>query len=222
MPPLKVELSKSARARCQLTKCGKFIAKGELRVGTGVMMPGMEEYTYKFRHVCCFTKRQLTSVDGPSSFVGYDELCEEDQRLIQKMCRGECEGKSELIGRVSPSHVEVPTKAAAKAAKKAGASPAAKRGRDHDGDDGDESGGETPGRTPPARREAAAGGGAADDDAGAAEAPRAGASWPMSVALAATHEAAKAKAAGTGKPACPYGALCFRDEGHHRATYVHP
>ena len=216
MPPLKVELSKSARARCQLKQCGQFIAKGELRVGTGAMMPGMEDYTYKFRHVCCFTKRQLASVDGPSAFVGYDDLCEDDQKVMQRLCRGELVDKHEFRGRVSPSHLE-PVKPA-KPAKKA-----TKKGRDAADDvDGGDSGPATPAR-PSDASVATVAAAAADDvveaDAGGA---RAQVGWPMSVALAETNAATRLLAEGTGKPPCPYGALCFRDDGRHKSMYVHP
>ena len=39
MPKLCVEYSKSARAKCSLTSCGKKIQKNELRIGTEVMLP---------------------------------------------------------------------------------------------------------------------------------------------------------------------------------------
>ena len=117
MPPLKIELAKSSRGKCALKECGKVIEKGELRVGTGNLMPGAEEYSFKFRHLSCFTKRQLASVSGPEAFEGYPDLCDADKAMVEMLARGELVGKNELIGRISPDAMASPTPTAKKAKK---------------------------------------------------------------------------------------------------------
>lgn len=99
MPPLRVEYAKSSRAKCSLKECSKPIEQGEVRVGTGVMMPGMDEYTYKWRHVCCFTKRQLASVASVDAIDGFDDLDNAEQDLISRLVKGELCGDHTLIGR---------------------------------------------------------------------------------------------------------------------------
>eukprot|EP00672_Neobodo_designis_P013981 CAMPEP_0174861192 /NCGR_PEP_ID=MMETSP1114-20130205/51020_1 /TAXON_ID=312471 /ORGANISM="Neobodo designis, Strain CCAP 1951/1" /LENGTH=180 /DNA_ID=CAMNT_0016096195 /DNA_START=29 /DNA_END=567 /DNA_ORIENTATION=+ len=95
MPPLKVEYAKSSRAVCSLKECGKAIEKGSVRIGTGAMMPGVDELRFKWRHLCCFTARQLASVSSVDSIEGYEDLAPEDQALVRRMV------KKELIGDAS-------------------------------------------------------------------------------------------------------------------------
>lgn len=118
MAPLKVEYSKSSRARCSLKECGKLIEKGEVRIGTGSMMPGVDELSYKWRHLCCFTKRQLASVASVDNIEGYDDLADEDQVLIRRMIKGELVGDSKVLGRVAPSQAHLLAAAAGKTTKK--------------------------------------------------------------------------------------------------------
>ena len=96
--PLRVEYAKSSRSQCSLKECSKLIMKGEVRIGTGVMMPGRDEYTYKWRHLCCFTARQLKNCEGVESIEGFDGLKEADQLLVHRMIKGELVGDSSVIG----------------------------------------------------------------------------------------------------------------------------
>eukprot|EP01064_Diplonema_japonicum_P028193 TRINITY_DN4267_c0_g1_i2.p1 TRINITY_DN4267_c0_g1~~TRINITY_DN4267_c0_g1_i2.p1 ORF type:complete len:369 (+),score=81.56 TRINITY_DN4267_c0_g1_i2:55-1161(+) len=98
MPPLKVEYAKSARSRCANKQCAEIIEKGELRIGTGNMMPGMDDYSYKWRHLCCFTKRQLTSLSTIDQLDGYDDVKDGEQQLLVKLVNGELIDKVELKG----------------------------------------------------------------------------------------------------------------------------
>lgn len=97
MPPLKVEYAKSGRSVCSLKECSKPIAKGCVRIGTGAMMPGVDELRYKFRHLCCFTKRQLASVSSVDNIEGYDTLAPADQELVRKMVAGKLIGDASVM-----------------------------------------------------------------------------------------------------------------------------
>ena len=98
MPPLKVEYAKSARSRCSLKECAQFIDKGDIRIGTGTMMPGSTELSYKWRHLNCFTKRQLASVTSAAALEGVEDLLTADQEMMKKMVRGELVGRADLVG----------------------------------------------------------------------------------------------------------------------------
>ena len=115
MPPLRVEYAKSGRSKCTLKECSKLLDKGQIRIGTGTLMPGADELSYKWRHVCCFTKRQLASVPSVDGIEGYDDLSEADQGLLRRMVRGELIGKFELVAETAPA---VDPAAAAKASPK--------------------------------------------------------------------------------------------------------
>jgi hypothetical protein len=100
MPPLRVEYAKSGRSRCCLKECSKMIEKGEVRVGTGIMMPGMDEPSYKWRHICCFTARQAKNAGGSvDSVEGLEDLTEADQTLILRMMKGELVNDHSLLGK---------------------------------------------------------------------------------------------------------------------------
>jgi hypothetical protein len=147
MPPLRVEYAKSARAVCSLKECGKNIEKGAVRIGTGAMMPGVDDIRFKWRHLCCFTKRQLASAQSVDSIAGYEDLAPEDQVLVQRMVKGQ------LIGDAS---VMKPSAAAGTSE-----SPSKKKHRTETDDDnaGDQSRGASP--SPPT---AGAGAGAVSSD----------------------------------------------------------
>ncbi|KAG8347001.1 Poly(ADP ribose) polymerase and DNA Ligase Zn finger region Zinc finger (CX5CX6HX5H) motif [Trypanosoma vivax] len=109
MPQLRVEYAKSGRAKCSSTTCNMTIAKNEVRVGTAVLFPaagnggGEPTLTYKWRHVCCFTDRQLKNAlaeGGMDSIEGLDDLAPTDRDLIAQMMRGELFERTDLIGRV--------------------------------------------------------------------------------------------------------------------------
>lgn len=120
MPPLRVEYAKSGRSRCCLKECNKMIEKGEVRVGTGVMMPGMDEPSYKWRHVCCFTARQAKNAGGSvDSVEGLEDLAEGDQQLVVKMMKGELVGDSSLLGKTGTAGTAVAAVSPKKAKKAA-------------------------------------------------------------------------------------------------------
>ena len=111
MPPLKVEYAKSGRSKCALKACQEVLEQGELRIGTGNMMPGAEDFSYKWRHLCCFTKRQLSAVSTVDQLEGFDDLDEGDQKLMLKLIKGQLIDKAELkgaVGRITGS--KSPTK----------------------------------------------------------------------------------------------------------------
>jgi hypothetical protein len=100
MPALRVENAKSSRSRCALKACAAFIQKGELRIGTGVLMPGMEELSFKWRHLCCFTARQIKNMGGSVDNVdGYDDLTPPEQELVRQMLSGKLVGDKSIVGR---------------------------------------------------------------------------------------------------------------------------
>ena len=113
MPPLRVEYAKSGRATCSLKECGKPIEKGCVRIGTGAMMPGVDDVRFKWRHLCCFTLRQLASVSSVDSIEGYEDLAPDDQHLVRRMV------KKELIGDASTMKPSASAAMAPSASKKA-------------------------------------------------------------------------------------------------------
>lgn len=127
MPPLKVEYAKSSRSRCVLKECNKFILKGELRIGTGVLMPGMEDPSFKWRHLCCFTDRQLKNVKSVDHIDGFDDLKEADQKHVLAMLRGELVGKTTFVGHGA----EPGSSAAAASTAESGESKPTKKKRTH-------------------------------------------------------------------------------------------
>lgn len=97
MPPLRVEYAKSSRSTCALKECSKPIEKNALRIGTGAMMPGADEVRYKWRHVCCFTKRQLAGAGSVDNIEGYDLIAEADQAIIRDMVAGRLVGDARYM-----------------------------------------------------------------------------------------------------------------------------
>lgn len=118
MPPLRVEYAKSGRSRCCLKECSKMIDKGEVRVGTGVMMPGMDEPSYKWRHICCFTARQAKNAGGSvDSVEGLEDLTESDRQLVVRMMKGELVGNHSLLGKTGSAGETAAASSPTKAAK---------------------------------------------------------------------------------------------------------
>lgn len=192
MPPLKVEYAKSARSRCCLKECSKFIQKGELRVGTGVLMPGMDEPSFKWRHVCCFTARQVKNAGGSVDNIdGYEALTEADQAVIQDMMKGKLVNNQSLIGRVS--------------------GPVGAEGQHSDGEKDDDS----PKVAKKQQKKAKVAAAVAplshpiDVDSDATD------DYNL-------EEESSTVGSSTGQPACPYGSSCFRKNPEHFAQYRHP
>jgi hypothetical protein len=234
MPPLKVEYAKTARARCQLKECGDFLAKGELRIGTGNLMPGATELSYKFRHVPCFTKRQLANAPSVDHIEGYDDLMEEHQAVIRNMLKGAYAGDMSKRGVfVNPKMAE---DASAKKPKKAKAAARDVGGDDDDEEDVDDDGGAAAEASPAKKRRALP-----KTRAGAAASLWAAAGIGMAAPGGAAgarrprHEegvddedddgepvpGARAAAAADLLP-CPHGAACYRTNPEHFKEYSHP
>eukprot|EP00754_Rhynchopus_humris_P047934 Rhum_TRINITY_DN7461_c0_g1::Rhum_TRINITY_DN7461_c0_g1_i1::g.22814::m.22814 len=145
MPPLCIEYAKSARAMCANKQCAKNIDQGELRIGTAKMMQlaGNDATSFSYRHLCCFTKRQLVSLTSIDQLDGFDDLDTADQTHAEDLVKGKLEGKLELrgkLGRVGAAAPPSPTK-------KKKASPAKSAASDSD----DGGGG---GAGPPAKKKA--------------------------------------------------------------------
>lgn len=216
MPKLCVEYSKSGRAKCSLTSCGKKIEKNELRIGTEVVLPYSDDgvETWKWRHLCCFTERQLANARASNTLddiQGEDELAPSDKALLQKMRDGLLVGDTAIIGRIgdvanSRLATELKGKGAAAAAKP---KPKAKKA-DAEGGDG--------------AQPAAAGAGAASPGEKRPRAPRktkAAEKQDDDVDSEATDEYEVAVEAVPEKPQCPYGPDCFRTNPVHRRQYEH-
>ena len=86
---MKVEYAKSGRSKCTWKKCSQFIDKGELRIGTGSQMPGVDEISYKWRHLCCFSNIQIKNLGSVDHIDGYDECLPEHQEALRRMMKGE-------------------------------------------------------------------------------------------------------------------------------------
>ena len=238
MPTLKVEYAKSSRSRCVNKDCSQFIQKGELRVGTGSTMPGASEMSFKWRHVCCFTKRQLASVGTVDELGGYDEMLPADQLKLQKMVRGELVGKTELRGKIS-----IESDSPKKVAKKGGAGKKRPRSDDDDGGDTSDAGGDSDatdgGYSAPKERPMCPYGATCfrknpdhfkefrhgdERDEKYAPKPEAKASprkAPVDDKEEEAPPAAATKRAADGRPLCPHGKMCFRTAAVHLTTFAH-
>jgi hypothetical protein len=209
MPPLKVEYAKSGRSRCTLKECNKMIDKGQIRIGTGSMMPGADELSFKWRHVCCFTKRQLASVASVDSIDGYDDLAEGDQALLRRLVKGELIGKMEFVASTAPPLSASP----------AAASPKKKRAR---ADAGELAAPAVP--VAPAAPKGPCPYAAtcfrtnAEHLAEYSHPPKAG-SAPSPIASPVAPAAAAAAAAPALPGGCPFGDLCFRADPVHRRMF---
>ena len=85
MPDIRVEYAKSGRSRCVYKTCSTVIEKDEVRVGPAVLMPGADTPSYKWRHLCCFTARQIANVKSIDDIEGLDDLSKSDQALVKRM-----------------------------------------------------------------------------------------------------------------------------------------
>ncbi|KAG5465433.1 hypothetical protein CUR178_00136 [Leishmania enriettii] len=204
MPKLCVEYSKSGRAKCSNTSCGKKIEKHELRIGTEVIMPFSDEgiESWKWRHLCCFTERQLSNARGSGdidAIQGENDLAPADKALVQKMREGLIVGDTSILGRIGDV-ANSPVAAELKGMGGKAAKPKAKAS------DSGETGGlplDTKGEKRPraAPRKAKM----PDDDADSE----------------ATDEYEVAVETVAGNPKCPYGAKCFRTNQEHFRQYAH-
>ncbi|KAG5463960.1 hypothetical protein LSCM1_00136 [Leishmania martiniquensis] len=212
MPKLCVEYSKSGRAKCSNTSCGKSIQKNELRIGTEVIMPFSDEgiESWKWRHLCCFTERQLSNAKGSGdidAIQGEDDLAPADKALVQKMREGLLVGDTSILGRIgdvanSPAAAELKGKGG-KAAKPKAKAKAKASGTAEDGESRPAVSGEKRPRAPP--RKAKAANAKVQDD----------------VDSEATDEYEVVVEAVAGKLKCPYGANCFRTNQEHFRQYTH-
>jgi hypothetical protein len=60
-------------------------------------MPGADELRYKWRHLCCFTKRQLASVQSVDGIEGFEDLSAGDQELVRRMVKGQLIGDTSVM-----------------------------------------------------------------------------------------------------------------------------
>ncbi|KAH9581911.1 zinc finger protein [Trypanosoma melophagium] len=232
MPQLRVEYAKSGRARCSLPACGQPIARHEVRIGTAVVFPPRsssdgniagahnsaeaEEGTtsYKWRHLCCFTQRQLqnaTAAGDLDNLDGFDDLAPVDQALVNRMKRGELLEKTDVKGRVgdianSPLAAELLPKGTSpeKKGKSAAASSspnATKTSTKAEGAEAKKKSTRTTKRTREKRAEKKE-----EEEKDGAESD---ATIEYDVAIV------------TSKPICPYGEKCFRTGAEHMAEYAH-
>uniref|UniRef100_A0A7S1I875 Poly [ADP-ribose] polymerase n=1 Tax=Eutreptiella gymnastica TaxID=73025 RepID=A0A7S1I875_9EUGL len=89
MPETKVEYAKSDRSRCTKPGCGETIEKDQLRIGTAVSYFGDSEKSYKWRHLCCFTARQIANIESIDTIDGIDDLAECDVALVKRLLNKE-------------------------------------------------------------------------------------------------------------------------------------
>ncbi|EPY35070.1 hypothetical protein STCU_01265 [Strigomonas culicis] len=209
MPVLRVEYAKSARAKCSLTGCGKKIDKHEVRIGTQVLLPNMDEdaESFKWRHLCCFTERQLQNAKASGDLdkmQGYTDLAAADQKLVDQMKEGKLVGDPSILGRVgdvmhSPIAAELLGKGKGKAA-------AAKKGGE------ERNGEESPSKPakPGAKRGRKVGKAGAEKGDGASD-----------VDSQATDQYEVDVRLSSNKPTCPYGTSCFRTNPEHFLEYDH-
>ncbi len=211
-------------------------------------MPGASELTYKWRHLCCFTKRQLASVSGVDQIQGYDDCGPEDQALLGRLVRGELVGDAKIIGRISGAGADHAA-ATTSPGKKTGGT----RKRNREGDSGSDDFGGAPADSDATETE--------DEDASPAPPPLKpmcphGADCyrknpehfaeyrhpgdpvppPAATTVKVKIDPKKDAAAGAapisatkpiayaknGKPICPFDALCFRTALSHFKEYEHP
>ena len=207
MPALKVEYAKTGRSKCTSPECKKFIAQGELRMGTGTMMPGATELSYSWRHIPCFSKRQVANCGSSVDNVeGFDDLLPEHQTLMHKMLKGEFAGNLSLIGKIVNKKMadEAAAKAAVaeqRAAKKADKDKAGRRREraEKSGDGADLSSEEDV------------------NDVYMRPTPK-----PGQPQLAAASQHQQQPGPARPKQPCPYGAACFKVGREHFDEYSHP
>ncbi|KPA80037.1 hypothetical protein ABB37_05056 [Leptomonas pyrrhocoris] len=207
MPKLCVEYSKSGRAKCSLTSCGKKIEKNELRIGTEVILPYSDDgvETWKWRHLCCFTERQLGNARGTGdidNIQGEDDLAPADKALVQEMREGKLVGATTIIGRIGDvAHSRLASELTGKGGAAAASKGKAKTKKSDDREDG--------------------GSASASPGEKRARAPRKKAQVDDDVDSEATDEYEVAVEAVSEKPKCPYGADCFRTNPEHFQQYSH-
>ena len=214
MPPLKVEYAKSGRSKC--SACKNFLLNGELRIGTGVMMPGMEEYTYKWRHICCFTTRQIKNAGSVDTVEGFDELLDEHQPVVSKMLKGEYAGNLTWQGKfIHPEKKALEEAKAEKTAKKE-----AGQRRKREGDSKNKSGGK--------KKKGGSDDDDSDDDTDDYDedgnlVPKTNNNTGnnnMMMMMPQTNQ--QQPGTKTAKPMCPFGKNCFKVTKEHFDQYAHP
>lgn len=208
MPKLCVEYSKSGRAKCSNTSCGKKIEKHELRIGTEVIMPFSEEgvESWKWRHLCCFTERQISNARSSGdidAIQGEGDLAPADKALVQNMREGRLVGDMSIVGRIGDVAHSAATEELKGKGSKAVKPKAKASGSANDGGLPTASTGEKRPRAPP--RKPKMPNTKMHDD----------------VDSDSTEEYEVAVEAVMGKPKCPYGANCFRTNEEHFRQYTH-
>lgn len=223
MPALKVEYAKSGRAKC--SNCKGFIAHGELRIGTGTMMPGMEELSYKWRHICCFTSRQIKNAGSVDTVEGFDDLLEEHQKVLAKMLKGEYAGNQSWQGKFL--HPEIAASDAAKAAAK---KESGKRRKRKEKEKKKKSAKKTKGDDDSSSSSSSSDSDDEDDDDDTASDSddeknnknNGNNMMMMMMGGGVAPSPVNSKKKGGPKPMCPFGANCFKVTKEHFDQYAHP
>eukprot|EP00759_Apiculatamorpha_spiralis_P017623 PhF_6_TR23781/c0_g1_i2/m.33270 len=223
MVQLRVEYAKSARSKCSFKQCSSPIDKGQVRIGTAKMMPGADTPSYSWRHIGCFTSRQLKNTPSVDSIEGFDDLKPEDQAIVLKMVKGEFVGKGKDALGVSAPPPPPP-------AKKKGKKEPEKRERSPTPSDSDSDGTVDYDPRPPCKyweqcfrlgnKEHCAQFKHPGDEG--SKSPK---KSPKKVATPTpapvTTSITKPTTGGTGKKLCPHGEMCFRTDKAHFAQYDH-
>ncbi|EPY37512.1 hypothetical protein AGDE_04967 [Angomonas deanei] len=150
--------------------------------------------SYKWRHLCCFTDRQLTNAKQTGdidNINGYDGLAPKDKELVEELKKGALVGKMDIKGRVG----DIMNSSEAESLK---ANPPAKRGRAGDKEEG--------AKAAPRRGRAKKAVPEPEDDG---------------VQSDATEDYEVVVEACDAKIPCPYGESCFRTDPTHFAQYSH-
>lgn len=206
MPTLRVEYAASGRSKCSSSTCNKKIEKHELRIGTEVAFSqggsGGEYNSWKWRHLCCFTERQLKNAKESGDLdnvLGFDDLAPSDKALVDRLRNGELVGDMTVMGRIGDfEHSALVAKLSSTEAKKkkpADEAAGAKRPRAPSS---------TARKTPASRAKQT--NAAAEDDAMDSD---------------ATEDYEVEVTAVSAKPRCPFGENCFRTAPKHFAQYPH-
>lgn len=241
MPPLKVEYAKSGRSKCSLKACSAVIVKHEVRIGTGMVLPFVEDsdaLQFKWRHVCCFSDQQLKnsrSSGDLDKIDGYNDLAPADKALIEEMKKGTLVGKKSVVGRVGDV-ANAPAFSAALGKRV----PAKKTSKKHkkESDDENESdsansnqptAGEKRKRQPPSKKAKPASGFVDNHDDGLGDTAGRGSSMPtlsngcdddlwecdtVEYDVVVVDQAYE-------KPQCPHGRTCYRTNPQHFRDYSH-
>ncbi|KAL0516309.1 LOW QUALITY PROTEIN: Poly(ADP-ribose) polymerase and DNA-Ligase Zn-finger region [Leishmania naiffi] len=163
--------------------------------------------SWKWRHLCCFTERQLSNAKETgdiNAIQGEDDLAPADKALLQEMREGRLVGDTSILGRIGDvTHSPVADELKGKGGKVAKPKAKASLSADNRGSPSATAGEKRP--RLPLRKANMANATTKDDDADSE----------------ATDEYEVAVETVTGNLKCPYGANCFRTNQEHFRQYTH-